>query len=503
MATGVGRAVRRAWNWVSTTPPEQRPTFARSTWLFLRLLGLIYVAAFWSLGVQVRGLIGVQGILPAADFIAAATRAANAQGYGVVARFFALPTLCWWWSSDAFLLFLTTAGVILALLVTAGIASFIALPLLWLTYLSLSIVGGDFLSFQWDALLLETGFFAIFVAPIALVERPGRHEPRPAARWLLWWLLFRLMFASGLVKLTSGDPTWRNLTALTYHYETQPLPTPLAWYAHLLPSWWDRASVAGTFAIELALPWLIFTRRRLRAAVCAGVVLLQVLIAVTGNYAFFSALTIALALMLLDDRMLRGRGDVTTLGGRWPTAVIAVVAVLTVPVSVLILSREAGIDVPASALVEPIYGLIEPFRSVNGYGLFAVMTTRRPELSVEGSADGVTWLPYEFKYKPGPVNRPLRWVAPHQPRLDWQMWFAALGSYNGDRWVEAFCRRLLEGSPPVLALLGRNPFPDRPPAFVRIMRYEYRFTSWSDRRRTGAIWTRELTGPYSPVLREP
>jgi hypothetical protein len=234
----------------------------------------------------------------------------------------------------------------------------------------------------------------------------------------------------------------------------------------------------------------------------AGFLALQVLIALTGNYAFFNLLTIALALTLLDDDILRAGRAVSPAraGAQWPSAAVALVALLTVPVSAMILTRQARIPLPGITLVEPVYALIEPFRSVNGYGLFAVMTTTRPELIVEGSADGTVWTPYEFKYKPGPIDRPLPWVAPHQPRLDWQMWFAALGSYAEDPWIESFCRRLLEGSPDVLALLARNPFPAHPPAFLRIMRYEYQFTDRAERARSGDIWSGDLTGPYSPVL---
>jgi len=473
-----------------------------SSWLFLRLLGLEYLCAFWSLASQVRGLVGHDGILPADAFMTAIGRAADAQGYSVVGRMFVVPTLCWWSATDHALVALSVGGAIVSLALLAGLASFVTLPLLLIAYLSLTLVGGDFLSFQWDALLLETGFLAIFLAPLTLVDRPGDHEPRALSRWLLWWLLFRLMLGSGIVKLTSGDPTWRALTALAFHYETQPLPTPPAWYAFQLPLVVHQISTAATLFIELAVPWCIFGPRLLRRSACCVFVVLQAVIAITGNYSFFNLLAIALALLLLDDASFARlcRLSAAPSAARWPVPIVATAALLTVPVSVTILTGQARVPLGAS-LVAPLYSVVEPFRLVNGYGLFAVMTTTRPELVLEGSADGVTWLPYEFKYKPGRVDSRLPWAAPHQPRLDWQMWFAALGSYEQDAWVEAFCQRVLEGSPPVLELLSANPFAGKPPAWLRIMRYDYRFTDRETWRRSGAVWARTLVGPYSPVIR--
>jgi hypothetical protein len=498
MGTGLSPFGRPRW----LAGPHEPASYAFSSWLFLRLLGFVYLCAFWSLASQIRGLVGHDGILPADSFMAAIGRAADAQGYSAIGRAFAMPTLCWWSATDHVLVGLTVGGVIVSLALLAGVASVVALPLLWIAYLSLTLVGGDFLSFQWDALLLETGFLAIFLAPLTLVDRPGDHEPRALSRWLLWWLLFRLTLGSGIVKLTSGDPTWRGLTALAFHYETQPLPTPPAWYAFQLPGTVHEISTAATLFIELAVPWCIFGPRLLRRGACYVLVVLQVLIALTGNYAFFNLLTIALALCLLDDAAfarLRRRSAAPS-AARWPLPVVAMAALLTVPVSVTILTGQARVPI-GSAIAAPLYSVVEPFRLVNGYGLFAVMTTTRSELVVEGSADGVAWLPYEFKYKPGRVDRRLAWVAPHQPRLDWQMWFAALGSYEQDAWVEAFCRRVLEGSPPVLELLASNPFAGKPPALLRVLRYDYRFTNRETRRRTGAVWARTLVGPYSPVLK--
>ena len=266
------------------------PSYAIANGIFLRMLGVVYLIAFWSLAVQIRGLIGHDGILPAVEYFAAASEWASSQHMGLD-RFRLLPTLCWISTSDAFLVALSAGGAVLAVLLMIGLAPVVLLPLLWIDYLSLSVVCGEFLQYQWDALLLETGLLAIFLAPLALwLPFRGEIDPPHISRWLLWWLLFRLLFGSGVVKLASGDPTWANLTALAFHYETQPLPTPVAWYAHHLPLWFHKVSTAGTLAVELLVPWLFFGPRRLRLIGCGLSVGLQVIIWTTGNYTFFNLL---------------------------------------------------------------------------------------------------------------------------------------------------------------------------------------------------------------------
>jgi len=482
-----------------------------AAWLFLRLLGIVYFVAFWSFGTQVRGLIGHDGILPADQLLRAVRQFADDQQLGL-GRFAVLPTLAWLGTSDRFLETLCVAGVALAALLVVGVAPPLVLPLLWLDYLSLVVVSRDFLAFQWDALLLEAGSLAILLAPLTMWEPiGGREEPQRLARSLLWWLLFRLMFGSGVVKLASGDPTWRGLTALTVHYETQPIPTPVAWYMHQLPGWFQKGSTALVLAIELAAPWLICAPRRLRLLGCALLIALQGLIALTGNYAFFNLLTIALCLYLLDDaaldRLTGGARETRPLlpdpPKRMPRWLVVAAAIVTVPVSVVMLTRQLGVQVPGSSVVAPLEALVGPFRSVNAYGLFAVMTTTRPEIIVEGSDDGVTWLPYEFTYKAGDPRRRPPWVAPHQPRLDWQMWFAALDRFEQEDWFQNFCRRLLEGSPDVLALVAHNPFQAKPPRLVRGMLYQYHFADRATHRKEDVWWVREQLGPYSPTLSLP
>ncbi|HEX5111101.1 MAG TPA: lipase maturation factor family protein [Vicinamibacterales bacterium] len=476
-------------------------TYSAASWVFLRLLGVAYLIAFWSLAQQVPGLIGHDGVLPAKDFLSDVRAWADTIGPGLD-RYRLAPTLFWLGTSDAALQGVAYGGAALSLLLIAGLAPAIVLPLLWIGYLSLSVVCGDFLSFQWDSLLLETGLLATCVAPFAWRDRlRDATDPPAIARWLVWWLLFRLMLGSGAVKLASGDPTWRDLTALAVHYETQPIPTPIAWYADLLPLWIQRFSTAMVLVVELAVPLLIVAGRRPRRLAAVIFIGLQLLIAVTGNYAFFNLLTIALCVMLLDDRTpviqrLASPSPVAAVSGRrWLPVVVAIV---TVPVSVSILAGQLGFGRPGA--VRALADGIDPLRSVNGYGLFAVMTTTRPEIVVEGSMDGSTWKAYEFFDKPGDLSRRPPWVAPFQPRLDWQMWFAALGRFEDEHWFQRFCARLLEGSPAVTKLLASNPFPDAPPRFVRATLYRYRFTDWSAGRSTGDWWTRERLGEYAPVL---
>jgi len=491
------------WLLIGRSPEPAR--YALTTWLFLRLLGLVYLAAFWSLAVQARGLFGEGGILPVRLTMDGARAYVSAIHLGVD-RFRLLPTLFWWSTSDQFLMASCVAGAVLALLLIVGIAPVPILAALWIDYLSLSVAGREFLSYQWDALLIETGFLAILLAPLVVRERRASLvEPPRLARWLLLWLLFRLTVGSGAIKLASGDPMWSQWTALSVHFETQPIPTPLGWYVHQLPLPMTKALTAVTIAIELLAPFLVLTPRRSRRLGFGLLVGLQLVIALTGNYAFFNLLTIALCLFLLDDDALRpvmGPYRVGAVSPPGPARRVMVIAaaLVTVPVSCVMFAASFRWLPPASDLVAPVADVIGPFRSVNTYGLFAVMTPTRPEIIVEGSDDGVIWLAYEFKYKPGDVRRRPPWVAPHQPRLDWQMWFAALEGHEQSAWYRRFCVRLLEGSPDVLALLAKNPFPNHPPRYVRGSLYRYRMSDAATRRATGAWWTREPLGEYSPAI---
>ncbi|MCY4028911.1 MAG: lipase maturation factor family protein [Acidobacteria bacterium] len=490
-------------------PAPERPRFALSRALFLRLLGVVYGVAFLSLAPQLPGLVGSEGLLPAAAYLERVYEVQGAEAY------YRLPTLLWLWPGDALLLGLCWAGIVLSAAAVAGLAPIATFAALWLCYLSLTVAGQDFLSFQWDVLLLEAGLLAVVYAPagrrIGLGSAP---EPGVAARWLVWGLAFKLTFLSGITKLLSGDETWWGLTALRYHYETQPIPTWVGWYAHQAPAWIATLSTAVMFAIELGAPFVILLPSRFRRVRLTGfalLCLLQALIAATGNYGFFNLLTVVLYLSLLDDatlgRFLPGLGahrlepppargnslSRRAVPSRWRRAAVGVVASALAAASAYTFVREIRRPEPMPEWSAAAFGWVAPFRSVNGYGLFRTMTVERPEIVVEGSADGITWTEYPFRWKAGDPNRAPGFVQPHMPRLDWQMWFAALGPRAEAHWLLPLAGHLLDPPPAVLALLDddNNPFADEPPRFVRLALYDYRFTTLAE--GTGdAWWRREL-----------
>ena len=496
-------SVLTRWLWGEN---RGRPEYYLTRWLFLRLLGATYLIAFISLWTQIDGLVGSNGILPAQEYLESVRTQVGHERYRL------LPTLCWLNSSDGFLHILCACGTLLSVLLIIGVAPIYSLIGLWAIYLSLTAIGQNFLSFQWDVLLLETGFLAIFFAPSQILPKFSRESPPSrTVLWLLRWLLFRLMFASGVVKLVSADETWRNLTALNFHYETQPLPTWISWYVHQLPDWFQTISVVGMFAIELGVPFLIFAPRRLRFVACAAFLVLQLLIIATGNYCFFNLLTIVLCILLLDDTFLQGfrlkqmfsrfnAPEAVTMSSHYRSVWVAVLTVVVLLVSGIRMAGMflRGANMPAPA--QHILNWASPFRTINSYGLFAVMTTSRPEIVVEGSNDRQTWVEYPFNWKPGDLRQRPRWAAPHQPRLDWQMWFAALGSYRTNRWFMEFIERLLQGSPEVLGLLEENPFSRAPPRYIRAVLYDYHFTDFDTKQAEGTWWRRERKGLYLPEV---
>ncbi|ATB50934.1 hypothetical protein MYMAC_006591 [Corallococcus macrosporus DSM 14697] len=473
-------------------------------WGFLRLLGGTFLIAFTSLGRQVRGLYGTQGLRPVAERLAAERR----EEPSALARWRRIPSLFWLDASDAALVRGCRAGQVLSLALLFNVAPRPSVSLLWALYLSYVAVGREFLSFQWDVLLLELGLLAVLTAPGGLRPGLGRDEPSALDVFLFRLLVFRLYFGSGLSKLQSGDTTWRELSACEHYYETAPLPTRGGWYAHHLPRRLQRASTAGVLWLETVVPFLAFGPRRLRQFAFWSLSGLQAAIFATGNYGIFNVQSCVLGLWLLDDAALRRalplkEGPAARPRPWWRTGVSALVAS---PLLVLgaseVLRRFSGWQRHQPERVGSMMTWLEsrarPLRSVNPYGLFSVMTVQRPEIRVEGSDDGEHWKEYAFRYKVGDPARPPRQVAPHQPRLDWQMWFAALGSPPG--WFVAFLARLLEGSPDVLGLLADNPFPERPPRMVRAVLYDYRMTDLAERRRTGSWWRREALGLYVPPL---
>jgi predicted DCC family thiol-disulfide oxidoreductase YuxK len=512
------------------------PTYFWARRWFLRMLGLIYLIAFVSLWVQVDGLVGSKGMSPVSQFLPAVRQQVGSDAY------FLLPTLCWFDSSNTFLHFLCSGGVVLSLLLIFGVAPAVSLALLFIVYLSLTIGGQVFFNFQWDVLLLEASFLSIFLAPWRLWPRdllwwPGPAFPTtattsamasPVSRaglFLLKFLLFKLMLMSGVVKLTSGDDSWgwvnhsfhwSALTALDYHYWSQPLPTIFSWWADKTPEWFKHFSVAFCLVVEIIAPFFIWAPRRPRLVAAGLMIFLQMVITLTGNYCFFNLLTIALCLLLIDDAAI-GRGmkerapaspasqelrppNAKSISTRWATYAAIAVIVVTFPINAwLIFSAFKPQGRPPGWLAN-FYEQLEAFRIVNGYGLFRVMTKDRGEIVIEGSADGINWAPYEFKWKPGDVKRAPGWCAPHQPRLDWQMWFAALDTPEQNPWLIGLIARLLEGSRDVTGLLAHTPFPDKPPNYIRAMFYRYRFTNSEERRQTGAWWKRQELREYLPTI---
>ncbi len=471
-------------------PKLEAEHYTLVSWVFLRLFGAVYAAAFASLAVQILGLVGHQGILPAHDYLEAAQRALGGSAYRL------LPTLFWLNSGDTALLGGAIAGVLLGMLVVVDRWARPALIGLFALYLSYVYVGQEFMSFQWDTLLLEAGFLGIFLTGGSRI-----------VVWLFRFLVFRFMFLAGAVKLLSADPTWHNLTALEYHFWTQPLPTPLAWYAAQLPPWILIGGTAAALAVELCAVFLIFMPRRVRAVAAGCVLLLQLLIALTGNYNFFNLLTMLMCVFLFDDAAVRRLfprrlelrvQNSAPVPGRAATAAAAVLALLVVPVGLnRIWQTYTRADLP---VLGAITRAVSPLFIVNPYGLFAVMTVTRPEIVIEGSDDGKVWREYVFRYKPGPLSRPPLWNIPHQPRLDWQMWFAALGSVRDSPWTVSLMWCLLEGSPPVLALLDVNPFAGSPPKYVRAQLYDYRFADRRTHSKTGVWWVRRPEGLYFPQV---
>lgn len=463
-------------------------TYATAGQVFLRLLGLAYGAAFVSFGLQVEGLAGVNGILPAERYFAA-----FGDYYGATA-WLRLPSLFWFNAGNPALVAACVVGACAAaLVVVVPRHARLSLLICFALYLSLFAAGQDFMHFQWDLLLLEAGFLALFLP-----------SQQPLVAFLFRVLLFKFMLLSGLVKLLSGDPSWAALSALDVHFETQPLPTPLAWYAHHLPAWIKHAGVAATLVIELALPPLVFFARRPRMLAAAGFIGLELLIALTGNYNFFNFLTLALVVFLFDDAQLgRFRSAINKSSPRRAYALLTrIVCIVLLLLNAEILLRQVWPQT-VPAWTQTAVGWIQPWRICNSYGLFANMTTTRPEIEIEASRDGREWLPYRFRHKPGDPAVAAGWLVPHQPRLDWQMWFAALSDASRTSWFANLLYRLLQAEPDVLALFGSAPLGAERPHLVRARLYVYRFSSPAERSATGELWQRRSAGLYYPAVALP
>lgn len=455
-----------------------------SQFLFIKLLSLCFFLAFYSLSKQVLGLYGSRGISPIGDLLHLVQNRSKASQYLYI------PTIFWYSSSDKTLKNATLLGCILAILCFLDFFPALLLLALTLLYLSFTSVGSEFLSFQWDALLVEVGFIGFLIAlqspPAALVVALG------------WFMLFRLLFSSGMVKLLSHCPEWKGLTAMKFHYETQPLPNKGGFYAHHFLKNWYKIVTVFVYLFELVVPFFIFGGNFLRLIGALLSILFQLLIMATGNYAFFNFLTIALCTLLIDDKYLAWTGLHASINAFTPnlflTFILSMAAILLLLVNGVML---ASVFVPAR-FAEPLLYWFRHFQLVNSYGLFAVMTVERNEIILEGSQDGKNWKEYEFKWKPGDLSIPPLQVAPLHPRLDWQMWFASLGSYQNSPWFYQLLARMLQGSKDVLELFKTNPFPTTPPKFIRAQFYAYHFNTLEDKQVTGKWWKRKYLREYAP-----
>ena len=476
-----------------------------SRWLFLRALGFIYLSAFLALILQARGLIGMQGILPAASYLQAA------RSLGAL-RFWYVPTLLWISSSDHALMVVCWLGLLASILLALNLWPRAALIICFICFLSFVSTAQEFSGYQSDGMLLEAGFLALFLAPSGLLPGWGtKSPPMRAAILLLLWEWFRIYFESGIVKLASGDPTWHSLTALYEYYQNGPLPTWVGWYLQHLPPWFHIASAALTLIMELGLVWLALLPGRWRIACFWIVTVWQIVVIATANYAFLNYLVLVLAILLLDDAALlrlvpqRWRQGLQyaaiTRDRRSLTSVrVSVVAVLLVwvfyatcvPLMRMFWQRAPLPDAPIAAL--------EQFRIANEYGLFAVMTPHRFEIEFQGSNDGQHWTAYPFRYKPQDPSRAPGIYAPYQPRFDWNLWFASLGTADDNPFVTRTAALLLENDKPVLSLFAADPFPDRPPRYIRTVLWQYWFSTREQKSRESVWWTRQLIGAYGPTL---
>ncbi len=511
--------------------------------LFGRLLGLNCLIAFISLMIQLPGLISDHGLFPVSKIF---THTEIMQS-----NWFICPSLVWLMPNLTAMIFLGFLGTVLASLTMFGYLRGLVFLLMYILYLSLCKACGPFTEFQWDALLLESCFLAVFLYPFRLGLRSPQAniaKPNPYILPLYWFLLFKLMLGSGLVKLTNGDNSWMQLQALWYHFATQPLPNPIAYIFNQLPHMLLDLGVILVLVIELVFPFFIFLNQRLRILAAGCFIFLQLLIAFTGNYAFFNLLTITLSILLLNDEFLTkiiphqflnliqlklpptksnlittSKNNIQNLNPELLTLIssedsklnsrkgfqlnkLGHIFKLCLPLSLLMLgiiklghSLNLVYELPFSQIIE---NTIDPFLIDNSYGLFAVMTKTRPEIIIEGSCDGINFYEYTFKFKPGPLNRVPPIIAPYQPRLDWQLWFIALDENNLSPILKNLVSALMQNYQPVLALLDKNPFPDKPPTIIKVYLYDYHFTNFKQLLNTGNFWTRDHKREYFEVKKQ-
>jgi hypothetical protein len=509
-------------------------------WTFLRALAAFYFSAFFSLLFQIEGLIGPRGILPAGRYLTAVKAQMGPAG------FWFAPTLFWLSSGSHMMMFVTWLGLIASLAALVNAWPRVSFFVCFVCFLAFVTAAQDFSSYQSDGMLLEAGFIALFFAPRGLWPGLGKESPPPrASLFLLQWEWFRIYFESGMVKLLSGDPEWRNFTAMDEYYQNGPLPTWIGWYVEHLPHWFHAASVAGTLALELVVVWMLFLPRRMRLICFCIVTPWEIGVILTANYTFLNYLVLALGFLLLDDRSVRwllpGRlramlpepaheeveprvdeslsildtsntieapSESTEENPPAPHGLRSYLRLASTVATGIMLTWIAyattaemlRLEWPELPLPSAPIAALEPLRIANQYGLFAVMTRGRYEIEFQGSNDGENWTPYLFRYKPQALNEAPRIYAPYQPRFEWNLWFASLADWQQSNLVPSTEERLLENDPDVLALFRGNPFGQSPPRYVRAMLWQYWFTSRMGKRSTGNWWRRELLGQYAPEL---
>jgi hypothetical protein len=461
--------------------------------VFTRTLALVYLIAFLCALNQFRPLLGQHGLQPVPDYISRVPFRASPSLFYVLPKDWAFAGFAW-------------AGIALSCVAISGIAdrqaiwwSSLVWGLIWVLYLSFVNVGQTFYGFGWESILLEAGFFAMFLGP-------SRAEPPILAILAIRWLEFRIMFGAGLIKMR-GDPCWHGLTCLNYHYETQPMPNPLSWYLHRSPAWTHTAGVAFNHFSELVVPFAYFLPQPVASIAGVLTIVFQAFIMASGNLSWLNFLTMVLAIPLIDDRLI---DDV-----RLAALIHVHVPELAAPgmTSRVLVYAMAAIVIALS--VRPVLNMMSPDQTMNAsynplhlvgtYGAFGGITRVREEVIVEGTADAAIsatsqWREYEFKGKPGATGRMPPQIAPYHLRLDWLMWFAAMSDYSQNPWFVNFVGKLLQGDKAILGLLRTNPFPDKPPNYIRARLYEYHFTTADERRRTGQWWTRSLTEEYFPAV---
>lgn len=469
------------WQWL------QAPDYWLTRLVFERALGIIYLVAFAVAINQFRPLLGERGLLPVPEFV-------RLVGFRQAPSIFHLHYSDRFFSALAWLGAALSAAVVVGLLdVAPAWVSILVWLALWAIYLSIVNVGQTFYSFGWESLLLEVGLLAVLFGA-------GQTTPPALIIWLLRWVLFRLEFGAGLIKLR-GDPCWRDLTCLYYHHETQPIPNPLSWYFHHLPKPLHKVEVLGNHVAQLVVPFGLFAPQPIAAIAGTIIVVTQLWLVLSGNFSWLNALAIVLALTAFDDRILGHllpvKPQLAALPLWWQIA-SAALALLVVVLSYWpvrnFLSRRQLMNFSFNRI-----------HFVNTYGAFGSITRARYEIVIEGTDDespglGTPWKEYEFKGKPGDLRRRPPQVAPYHLRLDWLMWFAAMSTPLQHPWIIALVLKLLENDRPTIKLLQHNPFPDHPPTFIRARLYHYRFTGWRERWETGAWWVRTLVGDYLPAV---